>query len=124
METQVVLVKKGMSASQVIRHLKSSSIIESDLPIRIWAKVDFRKIQEGEYLIPPRATLFEIISIIWGGHSTFVELVIPEGTNSWQRETPQRLCTERSILVPLDRPRTHSFDERAFGQESGGLIGA
>ena len=30
METQVVLVKKGMSASQVIRHLKSSSIIESD----------------------------------------------------------------------------------------------
>jgi UPF0755 protein len=86
METQVVLVKKGMSASQVIRHLKSSSIIESDLPIRIWAKVDFRKIQEGEYLIPPRATLFEIISIIWGGHSTFVELVIPEGTNSWQIE--------------------------------------
>lgn len=85
-EPQVVLVKKGMSVSQVILQLKSSSIIRSDLPIRIWAKLDFRKIREGEYLIPARATLFEIVNIIWGGHSTFIELVIPEGSNSWQIE--------------------------------------
>jgi UPF0755 protein len=85
-DPQVILVKKGMTASQVIRQLKATNIIPTDLPLRIWAKLDFRKIQEGEYIFPPRATLFEVIRIIWGGHSTFIELVIPEGSNSWDVE--------------------------------------
>ncbi len=119
-EPQVVLVKKGMSAFQVIRQLKTFGIIKSDLPIRIWAKLDFRKVMEGEYRIPPQATLFEVISIIWGGRSTFVPVVIPEGSNSWQiekiladfvpRDQFWALWTDPEILLSTGEPLARNLE--------------
>jgi len=83
--TERIIIKKGMSLSEVSNLLKSSDIIKSKLAFEIWVKVNFAetKIKFGEYEFENEISVNKAVSKLKNGDFFFRKFTIVEGTTKF-----------------------------------------
>ncbi len=79
---KIIIVKEGMTTSDVSKILIEKQIIKSELSFKFWLKLNFleKKIKFGEYVIPKNTSLNEVVKIITSGKSLSRFITIVEGT--------------------------------------------
>ena len=79
---KIIVVKEGMTSSEVSKILIEEQIIKSELLFKFWLKLNFleKKIKFGEYVIPKNTSLNEVVKIITSGKSLSRFITIVEGT--------------------------------------------
>lgn len=87
---QEIWIKKGQSISSIAHDLQQNQIIGDIIAFKIMIGLKKVKIKAGEYEIPPRASIREIIDQLAQGKPLLRKISIPEG---W---------TSREILASMD----------------------
>lgn len=85
-EEVTVLLPKGYGLAETARLLRASGAIESETLFRLGARYrgEARAIRYGEYRIPPRASMAEILGMLVRGETVRHRVTIAEGLTSWQ----------------------------------------
>jgi UPF0755 protein len=100
----VIKIEPGEGLAAVAQRLETDGIIHDARLMRLKARVDDTEldIKTGEYVIEPKATLKEVLSILIEGRSVLHRLTLPEG-----RTTAQLLrLIEADKVLTGDMPET------------------
>ncbi|MCP5432542.1 MAG: endolytic transglycosylase MltG [Alphaproteobacteria bacterium] len=80
-EPTVVLLERGLGVQAIARRLKDAGVITNSR--LFWIGTRLRRVdgelKAGEYAIPSRASMREIVAILRGGRSIQYPLTVPEG---------------------------------------------
>lgn len=85
-EIRVHIVPSGAGVNRIARALEEDGIITNQMLFRAWSqyrKADGR-LQAGEYEIPARASMAEILDLMLAGKTVLHRMTIPEGLTSYQ----------------------------------------
>lgn len=114
----VVAISSGSSFESIVEQLHREGVVESPLFFRLGVMFlgTQRNLQAGEFRIPARASLSQIVEILIRGHSVAYKVTIPEGTTSWEvvqilRSNPD--LTGEIVSIPKEGsllPETYHFE--------------
>lgn len=76
-----VLIAPGLGVSAIAGHLKSSGVTPDPLIFRIWARYTqaHTKLRAGEYDLPARASVIQVLNILKSGKTVVHKLTLAEG---------------------------------------------
>ena len=79
--TQVLVIEKGQTGSEIADMLYERGLIRSALGFKLWLYLSGTndKLQTGHYQIPNKVTVRELISLLQEGHVESIRVTIPEG---------------------------------------------
>lgn len=83
-DERLVVIPRGSSLASIAQILADEGIVSDPLVFRIAAKVteQARRLQAGEYAIPPGASIEAVLGILESGRTVVRSLTIPEGLTS------------------------------------------
>lgn len=83
---QIFEVKPGERLRPVSERLEEKGIVRSARIFRIGARLTGKAddLKRGEYEIPPRASMREVLGILTSGRAIARRITIPEGLTSWE----------------------------------------
>ena len=76
-----VMITPGLGVTAIANRLKDEGIIQDTLVFRIWARYTHAhtKLRAGEFAIPARASISEVLNILESGKTVVRKLTIAEG---------------------------------------------
>ena len=79
--TQVLVIEKGQTGSEIADMLFERGLIRSTQGFKLWLYLSGTndKLQTGHYQIPNKVTVRELISLLQEGHVESIRVTIPEG---------------------------------------------
>ena len=79
--TQVVVIEKGQTGTEIADMLFERGLIRSTQGFKLWLYLSGTndKLQTGHYQIPNKVTVHELISLLQEGHVESIRVTIPEG---------------------------------------------
>lgn len=79
--TQVVVIEKGQTGTEIADMLFERGLIRSTQGFKLWLYLSGTndKLQTGHYQIPNKVTVRELISLLQEGHVESIRVTIPEG---------------------------------------------
>lgn len=79
--TQVVVIEKGQTGTEIADMLFERGLIRSTQGFKLWLYLSGTndKLQTGHYQIPNKVTVRELISLLQEGHVESIRITIPEG---------------------------------------------
>ena len=79
--TQVVVIEKGQTGTEIADMLFERGLIRSTQGFKLWLYLSGtnNKLQTGHYQIPNKVTVRELISLLQEGHVESIRVTIPEG---------------------------------------------
>ena len=79
--TQVLVIEKGQTGSEIADMLYERGLIRSAQGFKLWLYLSGTndKLQTGHYQIPNKVTVRELISLLQEGHVESIRVTIPEG---------------------------------------------
>lgn len=79
--TQVVVIEKGQTGTEIADMLFERGLIRSTQGFKLWLYLSGTndKLQTGHYQIPNKVTVRELISLLQEGHIESIRVTIPEG---------------------------------------------
>ena len=79
--TQVLVIEKGQTGSEIADMLYERGLIRSTQGFKLWLYLSGTndKLQTGHYQIPNKVTVRELISLLQEGHVESIRVTIPEG---------------------------------------------
>ena len=79
--TQVLVIEKGQTGSEIADMLFERGLIRSTQGFKLWLYLSCTndKLQTGHYQIPNKVTVRELISLLQEGHVESIRVTIPEG---------------------------------------------
>ena len=79
--TQVVVIEKGQTGTEIADMLFERGLIRSTQGFKLWLYLigTNDKLQTGHYQIPNKVTVRELISLLQEGHLESIRVTIPEG---------------------------------------------
>ena len=79
--TQVVVIEKGQTGTEIADILFERGLIRSTQGFKLWLYLSGTndKLQTGHYQIPNKVTVRELISLLQEGHVESIRVTIPEG---------------------------------------------
>lgn len=85
-ETTMIQVERGQGLRQIARTLEDQGIVHSQYPFLIGAKLKNagKPVQAGEYEIPARASIADILDMMQDGRVVHRFVTIPEGKTSYE----------------------------------------
>lgn len=85
-EQTLVAVEPGANLTRVTDTLEEAGVISNPTVFRMAARYSGadRDLKFGDYMIPPKATMEEVLAIVTSGRSFSEQVTIVEGWTSWQ----------------------------------------
>jgi len=76
-----VLIEPGLGVSAIAARLKTADVIAQPLVFRIWARLTeaHTRLRAGEYDLPARASVVDVLNILQSGKTVVHKLTIAEG---------------------------------------------
>lgn len=79
----ILLVKRGMTTSDIGYQLKQKGVIRSEILFNTFAKLCKLRAIRGEYMFNKRTTILNIVFKLKFGKGCYTLINIPPGSNSW-----------------------------------------
>ena len=116
-EEALFSVPSGANIRTVSEQLAEAGVIDSEMIFRLGARYtgQDRRLKFGEYRIPAKASMEDVLALIVSGRTEQYRVTVPEGMTSFQvvaRLNAQDLLTGEITDVPLEghvAPDTHFF---------------
>jgi len=82
----VVLLEHGLGVNAIARRLEQAGVIDNALIFALWTRIkgEGGALKAGEYAIPSKASMAEVLDLLIGGKSILHKLTIAEGLTSAQ----------------------------------------
>ena len=118
---QVVLVPPGSGIQSIAQTLVDQGVIESDWVFRLAARIKQadRSLKSGEFTIPAKASIYEVLTVLTKGETVSRSFTVPEGLTVvealaivrpvWSSMTCAEMCREERNTARRGRaavPRT------------------
>ena len=111
------IIKPGDSFDEISQNLRAQNLVSNlyVLKFGIIVSQNHKKLKFGEYEIPTKASMSNIVDLIVNGKTKVHKLVIPEGFSTWQiieRIQSEELLSGDVITLPSEgtlAPQTYLF---------------
>ena len=99
--TRTFLIKPGESFDKISQNLRTQNLISNlyVLKFGVILTQNQKNLKFGEYEIPAKASMSNIVALIVSGETKVHKLVIPEGFSTWQ--IIERIKSEELLSVML-----------------------
>ncbi len=79
-----IVIEPGSSVAAIARQLEDDALVSNAFVFRFWARYSGRqtKLRAGEYDVPARASIEDILALLESARTVMRKLTIPEGTTS------------------------------------------
>jgi UPF0755 protein len=94
----IVTLERGLGVNKIAARLKVAGVIKDARLFAVWTRIKGRgaDLKAGEYAIPSKASMAEVLNLLVAGKSILHKLTIPEGLTSVQ---VVRLVAADPVLV-------------------------